>query len=459
MSGPLFYVGLHHPSDAHRFKRACISIRTLTTRRKPLNCAEVLLDSGAFTELKLHGRYRSSVAEYAPQIRRLHNAVRMVAAVSQDYMCEPFMLAKTGLTVEDHQRLTIERYDALVAENLPVPIMPVLQGYKPAEYLAHLRQYGERLKLGMWVGVGSVCKRNGSPEQIVAVLQAIKRVRPDLRLHGFGVKQTALLHPGVRELLYSADSMAWSYAARRAKRNPNDWREAERFTATIEKIVNIGPQPWQPSLPFDVAGRAHGACGTARPAFPAACRRLNSDSARAPVRVAVRNPVVRATAFAAERIRFLPVAVLGRVNSMACGLLTWAESSAGRLKAPPARSAGVKSDCGALAPWSSRDMASGVDRTRWIRLRGHLARTECGQGSRYQARPRHQSIHQPDDDIADRLPHIAHVRTSPNDAGWPSLPGFRPLGSTTNAVAFLRHQHGAKAWTADGQTRDIRCTR
>ena len=42
-----------------------------------------------------------------------------------------------------------------------VYIMPVLQGYKPEEYIEHLNMYGSRPSLGAWVGVGSVCKRNG----------------------------------------------------------------------------------------------------------------------------------------------------------------------------------------------------------------------------------------------------------------------------------------------------------
>lgn len=152
-------------------------------------------------------------------------------------MCEPFMLAKTGLTVADHQRLTISRYDALFAEHLPVPILPVLQGYAPSDYVEHIRQYGRRLKPGMWVGVGSVCKRNGKPEKILEVLSAIKAVRPDLHLHGFGIKSLSLQHPGVRELLYSADSMAWSFAARWEGRNANDWREAKRFCEKIAAIT------------------------------------------------------------------------------------------------------------------------------------------------------------------------------------------------------------------------------
>lgn len=251
----LFYPGLHHPGDARHFPRACVSVRALARRRKPLGCDEVLLDSGAFTEINLHGGYRFPVREYADEIRRLHGAgaVKIIAAVSQDYMCEPFMLAKTGLTVEDHQRLTIERYDALVAENLPVPVMPVLQGYAPSDYVRHLKAYGNRLEAGAWVGVGSVCKRNGRPEQVLDVLYAIKTERPDLRLHGFGVKQTSLQHPGVRELLYSADSMAWSYAARREGRNANDWREAQTFSERIERILSVGRQPWQPRLFVEMA--------------------------------------------------------------------------------------------------------------------------------------------------------------------------------------------------------------
>jgi hypothetical protein len=84
----------------------------------------------------------------------------------------------------------------------------VLQGYAPADYAAHVRAYGARLEPRAWVGVGSVCKRNGRPAAIEAVLLAIKQERPDLRLHGFGVKLTALGSQLVRTLLFSADSTA-----------------------------------------------------------------------------------------------------------------------------------------------------------------------------------------------------------------------------------------------------------
>lgn len=283
MTGPLVFPGLHQPSDAQHFARCCVSIRRLQTRRKPLGCPCVLVDSGSFTTIELNGGFPDPPEVYAAQLLRLHRAgvVEIAAAVTQDFMCEPFMVARTGLSVAEHQRLTVERYDALAACGLPFPIMPVLQGYRPEEYLDHLAQYGDRLAPGMWVGVGSVCKRQGDPARIVEVLLLIKLRRPDLRLHGFGIKTIALRSIGVRELLHSVDSMAWSDSAaeqsglhvrklgaelgRRVKpaearrilldrgitlRNPNDWREARAFEAAIAGIV---PVPTQLPL-HDLAG-------------------------------------------------------------------------------------------------------------------------------------------------------------------------------------------------------------
>lgn len=245
-----FYIGLHQPSDARHFSRVCISVNRVRDRRSPVligqeNSGTALLDSGAFTELAKHGRYRHSVDEYAGMVRHLHNLIQLDACVAQDYMCEPFMVQKTGLTIVEHQRLTIERYDALLAHDLPCYVLPVLQGFAPADYARHIDAYGERLERHMWVGVGSVCKRNSQPASVARVLQAIKRLRPDLRLHGFGVKLTALQHPAVRDLLYSADSMAWSYHARKNGRNGNDWREAAAFAARIDAGAPAASWQWE----------------------------------------------------------------------------------------------------------------------------------------------------------------------------------------------------------------------
>lgn len=252
MSAVQFFVGLHQPHQAAYFDRACISVRRLWRRRKPIVRAAVLVDSGAFTELLLHGAYRAGVKEYADALRRLHDEriVQIAAAVAQDYMCEPFILAKTGKTIAEHQRLTVDRYDQLLASDLPFHVMPVLQGFAPSDYVRHVADYGDRLRPGMWVGVGSICKRNGAPDQIVEVLAAVRSARPDLRLHGFGVKSTALLHPGVRAQIDTADSMAWSFAARRQGRDANCWREAKAFAERVEAAASRAPAMWQLPLPF-----------------------------------------------------------------------------------------------------------------------------------------------------------------------------------------------------------------
>lgn len=228
-----FYVGLHHPSDAKHFERCMVSVNALRGRKGDFVVNEWMLDSGAFTEVTKHGGFRHDVQEYAEQINRWSRCGNLVAASAQDYMCEPFALMATGKTVGEHQQLTVDRYAAL-RPLTNVYVLPVLQGFEPSEYVSHVRQYGSLLSFGAWVGVGSVCKRNGKVSMVENVLTAIHRERPDLKLHGFGLKLTALQSAIVRDLLHSSDSMAWSYAARREGRNGNDWREAERYRRRID---------------------------------------------------------------------------------------------------------------------------------------------------------------------------------------------------------------------------------
>jgi transcriptional regulator of met regulon len=230
-----FFVGLHQVSDAKHFEAAFISVNRLRNRKSHFQVKDWIMDSGAFTEVVRHGGYRFPVSEYASHIKRFASCGTLLAAVAQDYMCESFVLEQTGKTIKEHQDMTIERYDDLMSEDVGgVYIMPVLQGYDPQDYVNHVKAYGKRLKHGAWVGVGSVCKRNSNPKSIEAVLLAIHRARPDLRLHGFGVKTTGLGSSIVSSLLETADSMAWSYGARVQGRSGNDWREAEVFRSRIE---------------------------------------------------------------------------------------------------------------------------------------------------------------------------------------------------------------------------------
>lgn len=226
-----------------------VSVNRIKNRRSGFVVHDWIMDSGAFTQLNLHSGYTEPVSVYADQVKRWRDNGNMLIAVAQDYMCEPFMLKKTGKTTADHQALTIDRYDQLIPLVDGAPIMPVLQGYDPSEYARHVADYGDRLVPRAWVGVGSVCKRNGDPAAIKQVLYAIKDVRPDLRLHGFGVKLTSLRDPIVCSLLHSADSMAWSFAARREGKDANHWQEARNFVDKIEGI------PEAETMQYDLWGR------------------------------------------------------------------------------------------------------------------------------------------------------------------------------------------------------------
>ena len=245
-----FFLGVHHADMGWplslRDVPVCISANTLRERQGRIAFVGQgdpgwMLDSGAFTQVTLKGGFEQTPADYAELIRRYGDwdDSGMKIAVSQDYMCEPFVLKQTGLSVAEHQALTVDRFDAIRdAGTGRVPLMPVLQGWTVADYLRHLEQYGDRIGAADWVGVGSVCKRQGHPRDIEFILSAILKERPRLRLHGFGVKKTALRHHGVRSGLFSADSLAWSYAARREGRDQNDWFEGYTY---FRQLMDVPP--------------------------------------------------------------------------------------------------------------------------------------------------------------------------------------------------------------------------
>lgn len=249
VDSPLFFIG-SSPSLASKIINsdfpadgAMISANALRKRKSDFIVGSLLspqnwiLDSGAFTEITRYGRYRHSVEEYHQQILRWHSCKHLLIAVSQDYMCEPFALSRTGLSIEVHQRLTIERYEQLLSLSPPVPIMPVLQGWRVSDYIEHLLAYSYRLQLGQWVGIGSICKRNNKPDEVADILKAIKLLRPDLRLHGFGLKLLALQHPEVKKLLYSSDSMAYSYSRKFGDRTP-ELQLAHQYQAKVATAVS-----------------------------------------------------------------------------------------------------------------------------------------------------------------------------------------------------------------------------
>jgi len=220
MSTPLFFIG-SSPSLANRIINpkcpadgVMISLNTLENRISDFLVGDWLCDCGSFTKIAKYGGYPHGVERHYSLILRWKECGNPLGFIAEDWMCEPAILRRTGLSVQRHQELTLERYDALMylvrAGAKCPPILPVLQGYRVDEYVSHLYLYGDRLTNGQWVGIGSICGRNGNPLEVLAILKTIKILRPDLRLHGFGLKQLCLENKEVRQLLYSCDSMAWS---------------------------------------------------------------------------------------------------------------------------------------------------------------------------------------------------------------------------------------------------------
>jgi hypothetical protein len=228
------YLGSHHATNRWWALGVplFVSVRVLKERKRlPYAFAPWALDSGGFTELLTYGKWQTSEAEYVRHIWRLRGIGRLAWVAPQDWMCEPEMIARTGLTVREHQERTVSSFVSL-REQLGALVVPVLQGYSPREYDRCVSLYqdaGIDLQAEPLVGLGSVCKRSRTKEAVRLV-----RYPSDhkLRLHGFGLKGDTFL--ALRGLLASADSMAWSYGARRAGRNANSITEA---TAWREKLL------------------------------------------------------------------------------------------------------------------------------------------------------------------------------------------------------------------------------
>lgn len=214
-----FFLGIHMVKAMQRTSVPLfVSRRVLESCKHPASRAPWALDSGGFTELSMHGRWITPAGIYASQARFWMDEMNgMQWAAVQDWMCEPFILDKTGLTVEEHQRRTIGSYIRLRELQPKIPWVPVLQGYKPSEYITHIEMYedyGINLRSLPLVGIGSVCRRQSSDVDEAEAI--IREVSSDgIRLHAFGFKTTGLVR--CAHLLESADSMAWSYEARVTK--------------------------------------------------------------------------------------------------------------------------------------------------------------------------------------------------------------------------------------------------
>lgn len=226
---PLLWLGAQEPWwcwDASTDRRLLVTaarIRSRLTRRtgskgepRPATCP-VFLDSGAYSWVNKYGTWENWPArEYA---RFVADLCRTLGAVEhagiQDWMCEAHVLARTGQTLRQHQLRTVWSYLELRHRAPDVPWLPTLQGVTVADYLRCADLYervGVHLADCALVGLGSVCRRSGTNELEEVIRLLVAALGPDVRLHGFGVKDEGALASVTR--LASIDSMAWSAAGR-----------------------------------------------------------------------------------------------------------------------------------------------------------------------------------------------------------------------------------------------------
>jgi hypothetical protein len=211
----IFYLGV--PEGSWRLGvPTFVSARRLRRRATPWpwHGEPYAIDSGGFTELSQHGKWMTSPQQYSDELLRWADwRGQPDWAAPQDWMCEPEMLERTGLTIEQHQHASVcsvlQLREALQGQ---VNVIPVLQGWDVDDYVHCVElysAYGLDLQAEPIVGVGTVCRR-----QDTSIGNLIMRTLAGggLRLHGFGYKTEGLL--AVAEHLVSADSMAWSYQAR-----------------------------------------------------------------------------------------------------------------------------------------------------------------------------------------------------------------------------------------------------
>lgn len=196
----------------------CVSLSNAPKHRFPVVDFPIGVDGAGFTVIGKHGCWPTTAEQHARSMRRVVlglGRIWVAWCTIQDWMCEPHMLVKTGLTIREHQRRTVESYLELCRLEPSLPWLPVLQGWELADYLEHVEMYraaGVDLTEIERVGVGSVCRRQSTAEgvEIIATL-----LRLGIQVHAFGFKLDGLR--ALRALLsedewerLAADSAAWS---------------------------------------------------------------------------------------------------------------------------------------------------------------------------------------------------------------------------------------------------------
>lgn len=283
LADPVFYLGTPEPSWLWRAQRMHLYVshrrlaRLSLAKRYRRATTAWALDSGGYSELDVFGGWQTTAVEYAIAVARYDDEIGgMEWAAPQDWMCEPQMRAKTGLSQAEHQARSVASYFELtelwpVFSDASCPFIPVLQADPDSieGYLACIERFraaGLDFAACELVGIGSVCRQEDTAV-IERTVAAIAEALPGVPLHGFGVKRGGLRRIG--HLVASADSQAWSFGARKrdvrlpacehpgactwCPRAAMAWRDGVRSEVTpwgtAAWLDEFGPASWADGLP------------------------------------------------------------------------------------------------------------------------------------------------------------------------------------------------------------------
>jgi hypothetical protein len=210
-----FWLGTHMPGWLEMTTAPLFISRVRLDRLKtlPKSRGPWALDSGGFTQLNQPPHtWTLSPDEYAGMVARYQAEIGNLAwAAPQDWMCEPWIIVQTGLSVREHQERTVANYLNLRDHG---PFIPVLQGWDEADYHRCVDLYTEAgvdLTMEPLVGLGTVCRRQNT--------QAIARVVGSLAARGLrlacGGCRSACSRMTVRAYGWRAFVLAAIYPLRR----------------------------------------------------------------------------------------------------------------------------------------------------------------------------------------------------------------------------------------------------
>jgi hypothetical protein len=207
--------------------------------------ADVALDSAGFVAMKRHGGYPWTAQDYV----RMALLRRWAWWSQMDFCCEPEIahdaaevrsrVARTGVALVECRALAADL-------GAPAP-MPVLQGWRPDDYLRSMDLLDQAGPWPALVGVGSVCRRHlrGDTGLFAVIARIGARLPEGTKLHLFGVKGAALPELDRLGVIHSTDSCAWDFGGRikaRAERRPYRMPDRLKALETFMRAAIDGPR-------------------------------------------------------------------------------------------------------------------------------------------------------------------------------------------------------------------------